>query len=432
MNKILLFGAGKSATVLIEYLAKKCESEMWQLAVFDSDLSLLRSKTRDHKNTRGVQGDVSDDSSRESAIENADLVISMLPPQLHIRVAHDCLKYSKHLITASYIDDAMRSLAGEINNKNLLFLCEMGLDPGIDHMSAMKMFREIYADGGYITSFKSHCGGLIAPESDNNPWHYKITWNPMNVVMAGAAGATFRKNGVNHSVRYQDVFSNCEEVQVPSLPLLAAYPNRDSLSYMQTYGLDHAETFVRTTLRYPSFCNGWNRIINYGLTSLTDESELKRANTYLDWFKAKSGITNLGHLEKDRDFYEQISYLGLLQEEELDATFTNSAQVMRHLLESRLALAAHDIDMIVMQHEVEYNVDKITRRRVSSLVVKGDDNLRTAMAKTVGLPLGIAAVLILSGKIEQRGLEIPLSAEIYNPVLKELEKENIRFAETFA
>lgn len=431
MDRILIFGAGKSATILIEYLGKTCAASGWQLTVFDNDLSLLRSKTRDYRNVKIVQGDIADAEARKDAINNADLVISMLPPQLHIHVAHDCLEYSKHLLTASYVDESLRSLQKEIENKGLLFLCEMGLDPGIDHMSAMKMLKEITNEGGSITSFKSHCGGLVAPESDTNPWHYKITWNPMNVVMAGAAGAIFRKDGVNNSIAYEEVFSNCETVKVPSLPLLEAYPNRDSLSYMKTYGLENVRTFVRTTLRYPAFCNGWNRIVNYGLTATDDQTQIRNAGTYREWFQIKSGIRDISTIEADKEFYEQASYLGLLQREKLHSSFTSSAQIMKHLLETRLTLEPRDRDLIVMQHEIEYTVKEDRKKKVSSLVVKGDDNSYTAMAKTVGLPLAIAAVLILSGKIRERGLRIPVSPEIYLPVLDELEKQGIRFQDAY-
>jgi saccharopine dehydrogenase (NADP+, L-glutamate forming) len=431
MDRILIFGAGKSATILIEYLGKTCAASGWQLTVFDNDLSLLQSKTRDYRNVKIVQGDIADTGARRDAINNADLVISMLPPQLHIHVAHDCLEYSKHLLTASYVDESLRSLQKEIENKDLLFLCEMGLDPGIDHMSAMKMLKEIADEGGSVTSFKSHCGGLVAPESDTNPWHYKITWNPMNVVMAGAAGAIFKKDRVDKSITYQEVFSNCETVNVPTLSLLAAYPNRDSLSYMKTYGLENVQTFIRTTLRYPAFCNGWNRIVNYGLTDTDDKIQIQNAGTYLEWFQVKSGISDTSTLEADEEFYEQASYLGLLQRKKLHLSFTSSAQIMRHLLETRLTLEPHDRDMIIMQHEIEYTIKEDKREKVSSLVVKGDDNSHTAMAKTVGLPLGIAAVMILSGKIMERGLRIPVSPQIYLPVLDDLEKQGIKFHDIY-
>ncbi len=429
MNSILIFGAGKSATWLIEYLSNCCGEKNWKLLICDADLVLAQSKIKGSKNAKAISADVSNEAARKSLVQQADIVISMLPPHLHFLVAQDCLVYSKHLLTASYIDEPIKALEEEIKRKNLLFLCEMGLDPGIDHMSAMKIIHKIKKEGGKITSFKSHCGGLVAPENDDNPWHYKVTWNPGNIVMAGSSGAIYRSNRETLEVPYHKVFSNCSEVYIPGLFTLAWYPNRDSLSYIDKYGLECIETFVRTTLRFSSFCRGWNKIVNMGFTSLIDYEEIKDCKTYGEWFnkKVKGSITGNNDNDFDDEFSQQISFLGMQSEMPIDFKFTSSAQILQHLLETKLAIHSHEKDMIVMLHEVWYTIAGKDKMMASSLIVKGTDQVHTAMAKTVGLPLGIAAKLLMEGKIELSGLHIPVLPEIYEPVLEELEKYSIHF-----
>ncbi|RYF84101.1 MAG: saccharopine dehydrogenase, partial [Chitinophagaceae bacterium] len=258
MKTVLLIGAGKSATVLINYLLKEAETNKWKFIIADADREQALAKTNNSRFAEVLQLDVTNDVQREKVIQRAHVVISMMPPALHFLIAKDCVELRKHLLTASYLDDKMKSLKDEIHQRKLLFLCEMGLDPGIDHMSAMKIIHHIRQQGGSITSFKSHCGGLVAPESDNNPWHYKISWNPRNVVLAGKAGAEFRRNGEQQHLEYERLFDNAETVSVGGLPPLAFYPNRDSLSYIPVYKIPEAQTFVRTTLRYPAYFIGWN------------------------------------------------------------------------------------------------------------------------------------------------------------------------------
>ena len=313
MKKILIFGAGKSATFLIEYLCSVCEENNWRLLLCDADLVLAQSKIINCKNASAISIDVGNDTKRKNLIQEADIVISMLPPHLHFLVANDCLNFSKHLLTASYIDEKIKRLNKEIEQKGLLFLCEMGLDPGIDHMSAMKIINQVKKEGGKITSFKSHCGGLVSPESDDNPWHYKITWNPANIVMAGSSGAVYRSRGETVEILYKNIFLDCKVVDIPGLFPLAWYPNRDSLTYINTYGLNDIDTFIRTTLRYPSFCRGWNKIVNMGLTDVNDHEEIKNCKTYNDWYQQKNKTTgpSLYSNEKEEEFTEQVDYLGL-------------------------------------------------------------------------------------------------------------------------
>lgn len=431
MKNILIFGAGKSATCLIEYLCKTCEEHSWRLIVCDSDLATAQSKINQCMNARAISIQVSDQPKRVELIKEADLVISMLPPHLHYFVAKDCLLYSKHLLTASYIDEKIKNLENEIKQKGILFLCETGLDPGIDHLSAMRIIDGIKKKRGKILSFKSHCGGLISPESDDNPWHYKITWNPANIVSAGSSGAVFKENGKIMAIPYRDVFSNCKEVHVPGLSQLAWYPNRDSLAYIKTYGLEEAQTFIRTTLRHPVFCRGWNVMVNMGFTNWDDHEEIKNCKTYYEWFleKNKDMTAPLPIIEDETEFNSLIDYLGLRSNKLIEIQKSNSAAMLQNILEKRLGMKPYDKDMIVMFHEIGFEIDGKKNEIKSSLTVKGEDQIRTAMAKTVGLPIGIAAKLILLDKIKLTGLHIPVVPEIYEPVLDELQTNAIKFKE---
>jgi len=432
LKNILLFGAGKSASVIIEFLLDNAAENNWNITIADADKALIEQKTKGHPSSTAVAIDISDEQKRKTLIVDSDLVISMMPAFLHILIAKDCVEYSKHLLTASYADDEIKKLADEVNKKGILFLCEMGLDPGIDHMSAMQLVNGIKEKGGKITSFKSHCGGLVAPESDNNPWHYKISWNPRNVVLAGKAGAEYLQNGHLITEKYEDLFDANRQINTgdAGIGALSFYPNRNSISYIDLYDLHDAKDFVRTTLRYPEFMTGWKNIINLKLTD-----EVPAYNS--------EGLTLAGFFKQHMDKYkfalpgdeavkEQLYFLGWFDEETMiNKGLISAADGIQFALETKLVLAPSDKDMIVMQHEIEYELAGEMKTVVSSLIVKGRDSIHTAMAKTVGLPLGIAARLILNGTIKLSGIHLPVTEEIYEPVLKELAGNGIQFSERF-
>ncbi|GGA83600.1 saccharopine dehydrogenase C-terminal domain-containing protein [Puia dinghuensis] len=422
MKQILLFGAGKSATSLIRYLIDVSAGRDWQLVVAESNLALAESKIAGSPHARAVCLDVTRTEAVDTLVAAADIVISLLPPALHYTVAVSCLKNDKHLLTASYLDDAIKALEPEIKARGLLFLCEMGLDPGIDHMSALQLIRQIEARGGAIRSFHSHTGGLVAPESDDNPWRYKISWNPRNVVLAGAAGARYRDNGNIVSKAYPDLFEQPGEVILPGVGILAWYPNRDSLSYIPLYGLEATQTFIRTTLRYPAFCRGWAPIVRAGLTD--SQTTLDTTGlTFDQWSASLQPFVNASNRA-------QLEYLGCFDQEPVPPAAHTSADILQHLLETRLVMQPADKDMIVMIHEIGFIRDGRSHTAKSTLVVKGEDHLHTAMARTVGLPLGIAATLVLEGRIGLRGLHIPILPAIYDPVMQQLEQQGIRFEHT--
>lgn len=444
MQTILLFGAGKSATVLIHYLLQQAASQNWHVVVVDADLALVRSKINSSPYSTAVSFDIRDEEQRFTQIAQAHIVISLLPPALHILVAEACIVHKKNLLTASYVDEGLKSLQSKIEEAGLLFLCEMGLDPGIDHMSAKKMIDEIRSKGGSITSFISHCGGLIAPESDDNPWHYKISWNPKSIILAGKQGAVYRENNSEIWLIYKQLFAQKRFVPIPGFGILCWYPNRNSIPYSVLYGLEDCPTFIRTTLRHEDFIQGWKNIIDLGLTdeTLLYDTSNKSAKTFftehLEDHKSGSAIGQKIRESKilsgksptsDADL-NQLIYLGLTDERiRINNGNCTAADVLQLVLEQTLALQPHDKDMVVMMHEIKYTISEQAYKHTSTLVLKGTDSHHTAMAKTVGLPLGIAAKLVLNGMIKEKGLQIPLSKEIYDPVLYELTKNGIEFTE---
>lgn len=493
MKQILLFGAGKSATVLIEYLKELSENYQYEITIADVFFENAQTKAGERPFVKAVKADAENKTERRNLIKQADVVISLLPQALHYLVAVDCIEYNKHLLTASYTDEKIQALKQQIEFKKLFFLCEMGLDPGIDHMSAMRLIHRIKAEGGKIISFKSHCGGTVAPESDNNPWHYKISWNPKNVILAGKTGAIFKENGQIKHLQYEKLFTNENTVRISEDMQLSYYPNRDSLNYIKIYHLENAATFMRTTLRHPDFCFGWKNIINLGLTDETIEYDTNNMSL-ADFFKAhfekfelndwldemltirlsfatdimdelvqaaeikmpdtKAGETmmlvngdgKLNTLEAEdvkenavvssAKMYEaslilkQLFFLGLDSDELINQGKCTAAEILQFIVEKKLALQSGDKDMVVMMHEIEYEINGVNKKLRSSLIVKGEDNVHTAMAKTVGLPLGIAAKFILNGSLHLTGLHIPVLPSIYTPVLEELEKYGIVFEES--
>ena len=434
MKSILLFGAGKSSTVLIEYLLIEGKESGWKLIIVDSIKELILSKTNHSPLAEAIEMDISKDEHRTAIIALSDIVISMMPPSLHLLIAKDCLALGKNLLTASYLDESMRLLEKDIINKRLIFLCEMGLDPGIDHMSAMKMIDSIKEKGGKVHSFKSHCGGLVAPEDNDNPWKYKISWNPRNIVLAGKSGALYKMKGNDIREKYDELWDYQRGIVInDELGFLSYYPNRDSLPYMDIYGLQETDTFIRTTLRYPGFMFGWNKIVEL---KLTDESIVyEGAGTTLSRFfhlhLEKQGKLEMIKNHPDPLFFNQLKFLGLEDKDTIIGKEKfSAADALQVSLEKKLVLKPTDKDMIVMQHELEYELNHTNHLVKSTLVAKGENSLRTAMARTVGLPLGIATKFILEGKIKTPGLHIPVSKEIYLPVMEELEKRGICFEET--
>lgn len=425
---LLLLGAGKSAATLIGYLHALVASEHWQVTVADRDLSVVEEKIAPYPGLIARTIDLENQDERIQLISEAGLVISLLPPSLQLTVAKDCLALGKHFLSASYTDPGLLPLAEEIKAKNLLFLMEMGLDPGIDHMSAMELIHRIREAGGTIHSFASHCGGLVAPASDDNPWHYKFSWNPRNVILAGKAGAVFKQNNQITRLSYEQLFSFDQPVHIAGIGELATYPNRDSLAYIPIYGLESADTFVRTTLRYPIFCSGWQLLIQLGCTR-EDNHISTEGLSHRDFFQLLLEQAGMRREDIPSALLPLMISIGWNDDTPLACPAGCAANILQSILEKRWALLPGDRDMIVMLHELTYQQGTKKMQLHAQLVVEGDDQLHTAMAKTVGLPLGIAAALIMKGVIKSRGLQIPIEPDIYEPVLAELKAKGIRFQE---
>ncbi|WP_144606253.1 saccharopine dehydrogenase C-terminal domain-containing protein [Algoriphagus algorifonticola] len=438
MHSILILGGGKSSTYLIDYLADSCQNKDRKLILADLDEKAALEKLKNRPNTFAKSLDVSDPEKRRSLIQESDLVISMLPAFMHPTIAKDCLDLGKHFFSASYVSEDLKKMASKISEKGLFFLNECGLDPGIDHMSAMKIIDEAKSKGHQITSFKSYCGGLLAPESEDNPWKYKFTWNPRNVVLAGQGTSRYVEKGDLKFIPYHNLYRRLESIHFKGLGDFDGYANRDSLSYRKVYGLENIPTLLRGTLRRAGYCKAWNVFVQLGMTDDSFEVNFPENSTLRDFINAflpydpqLSVEEKLGELIQDLDFptFEKLQWLGFFSDRKLPKTSGSPAALLQAILEIDWALGKEDRDMIVMQHLFELETDQGKEVLTSSLVCFGEDSTYTAMAKTVGLPLAIAVDLFLDGKIKLSGLHLPILPEIYLPILEELGKRGIIFQE---
>ena len=434
MKKIFIIGAGLSSSHLINYLKKESEAKEWKITVGDASIENAKKKCNGHKNCKAISFDINNKELREQEIKNADIIVSLLPPTLHIKVATDCVKYGKHMVTASYVSPAMAALHKKAEKANILLLNEMGLDPGIDHLSAMQMMDQIRKKGGEITSFRSYCGGLVAKKFDTNPWHYKFTWNPKNVVVAGQSTAKFKHNHHVSYVSASRIFSETEVIEKE----FDAYLNRDSISYIKPYGLENAKTVVRGTLRIKGFCDAWNVLVQLGITDdtyIVEQSGLTIKEYILSFLpkdckSLKAYIVDHLKYTKNIDkIYKQLLYLGFESETEKITISDTPANILLSILKDKWKLEKGEHDRIIMIHYVDYKLNGKKQSAKAILDVEGESQQLTAMSKTVGLPMGIAVKLILTNQIKARGVHIPITEEFYTPVLKELKAHGVAFKE---
>lgn len=441
MRKVLVIGAGRSASSLIKYLLDKSSSEKLHVIVGDVSRENSVERVNNHKNGTAIILDVFDDEARITAVKNADIVVSMLPARFHIEVAKDCIKYGKHMVTASYISKEMQALDKEAKAKGLVFMNEIGVDPGIDHMSAMKVIDKIRENDAKLLLFESFTGGLVAPESDNNLWNYKFTWNPRNVVLAGQGGAAmFIQEGTYKYIPYHKLFRRTEFLTVNGNGKFEAYANRDSLKYRGIYGLDDIPTMYRGTIRRIGFSRAWNVFVQLGMTDDTyaiEDSENMSYRDFVNLFLAYSPSDSVelklrSYLKIDQDdvMWEKLLELDIFNPNKMiNLKNATPAQMLQKILMDSWTLQEDDKDMIVMQHKFGYRYKGENKQIESSLVVIGDDQTYTAMCKTVGLPVAIATLKILNGDIKTPGVQMPITKEVYEPILKELEDYGIKFIE---
>ncbi len=440
MKNLLVIGAGRSATVFINYILDQAKDNGFMVTVADADIELAKKKVHGHANGRATWLDASKQQDRKDLIQRHDVVVSLLPPEMHVEVAQDCIVLGKHMVTASYVSKQVFRLGDEVRKRALVFMNELGLDPGIDHMSAMQRIHHIQKQGGKITAFYSYTGGLVAPESDNNPWHYKFSWNPRNVVLAGQGTAQFLEDDKLKYIPYRRLFRQYREVDIPGMGQYEVYANRDSMLYRDAYGLQGINTLFRGTIRHKGFCDAWNALVRIGLTDATfpivDSDQL----TYHDLMEAFLGISQhtgsvkdrvakMLETEPDSEIMQKLEWLGLFSKRRIKVQNATPALILENLLLEKWALQPGDRDMVIMQHVFEYELDRKRRKLTSTLVMKGQDTEQTAMSKLVGLPLGIFVKLLMQGKISTTGVNIPTMPEVYEPVMAELETFGIQFLE---
>jgi saccharopine dehydrogenase (NADP+, L-glutamate forming) len=440
MKTILVLGAGRSSSSLINYLLNEGEKNRWKIIVGDSNKASAVDRVGKSTVGEAVAFDINDDQASSHTIGKADAVISLLPANLHPLVAKQCLTLNKHMVTASYVSDEMKGFDKDAKSKGLLFLNECGLDPGIDHMSAMQIIEKIKNINGKIISFESFTGGLIAPETDiENPWRYKFTWNSRNVVLAGQSTAKYLLEGEYKYIPYQQLFLRTTPVHVMGYGDYEGYANRDSLKYIDTYGLQEVKTMLRGTLRNKGFCSAWNIFVQLGCCDDTYEMDHVAAlthrsfiNSFVDHHPSKSveeKITDQLRLKKDGEEIKNLRWSGLFDDTPVGLKKGTPAQILEHILNKKWKLKVDDKDMIVMWHRFVYEKDNQKKEIHASLIATGNDAIETAMAKTVGLPMAIATKLLLEGKIRQSGVVIPIEKEIYKPILHELESFGIKLEE---
>lgn len=439
MQHILILGAGLSSSYLIKYLLEHAPQLNWHITLADSNIETAKQKLGNHTHAIAVQLDATNETAMEGLIQNADIVVSLLPPTLHVLAAKKCIIYRKNLVTASYISDAMQALHNDALNAGVLLLNECGLDPGIDHLSAMKLINEIHQSGGEITSFKSFCGGLIAPEFDDNPWNYKFTWNPRNVILAGQATAKYLEMGMLKYITPQHIFEQTESVYLKQQGDFESYANRDSLGYIEPYGITKAHTVLRGTLRKKGYSEAWNLLVKLGLTDDTFVIQNTYKLSYREFLNAFVPGTDIYKLEQrvclflgidqNDSAFQKLAWLGLFSNSTIDIKEGSPAQILQYLLQIKWKLNKGELDMIVMKHQIQYQRGNQHFEIASELVVKGEDEILTAMAKTVGLPMAIATKLILTNKIASRGVTMPLKPEFYEPILTELAMYGVAFDE---
>jgi len=441
MRSILIVGAGRSSSALVRYLLEKSFIEKLKVVIADISIENAKKLVEGHENAEIVELDIFNIEGRKGLVAKADIVISMLPARFHLEIAKDCLDLGKSLVTASYISKELMAMDAEVKEKGLVFMNEIGLDPGMDHMSAMQVIDRIKDNGGKMLLFESFTGGLVAPESDNNLWNYKFTWNPRNVVIAGQGGvAKFIQEGKYKYIPYHKLFRRTEFLSIEGYGKFEALANRDSLNYKDIYGLKDVLTLYRGTIRRIGFSRAWNIFVQLGMTddSYVMEGSEKMSyreftNSFLPYKPHDSVELKLRHylkIDQDDVIWEKLLEIDIFNANKIvglkEAT---PAQILQKILMDCWTLQKEDKDMIVMYHKFGFEIDGEKRQIESNMVVLGEDQTYTAMAKTVGLPVAIATISILNGQIKSPGVQLPISKEVYEPILKELENYNLRFVE---
>jgi len=435
VSHVLILGAGLVAGPLVRYLLGV---NGFRVTVATRTVDKAERLIDGARNGTAVALDVDDEAALEALIAKHDLSISLLPYVHHPLVARLCVKHEKQMVTTSYVKDAMRALDGAARDAGVILLNEIGVDPGIDHMSAMQVIHRIRDEGGILVSFTSNTGGLPAPEANTNPMGYKFSWAPRGVVLAGKNPARFLKDGKIVDVPGPQLFAHHGPCAIAGFGELEVYPNRDSLPYIESYGIPSVKSMFRGTLRYPGWCDTLKAIVDLGILDETERTNLVGL-TFAQWTARLLGMTGkatardlarrLG-LPVDAKPVADLVWLGLVSDDPLPKEATTYLDVLAQRMLSKMQYAPGERDMLVMQHEFVVRYADRTEKTLSTMVDYGIPNGDTSMSRLVGLPAAIAARMILQGEIDLPGVQVPMVPAVYEPVLEELATLGVRFTET--
>ena len=439
----MVIGAGRSATALIRYLCTAAQEHNWFITVADADFSKATRQVQNLPNARAIWLDVSKSNDRKDHLARTDAVVTLLPAHLHLEVAHDCIKFQKPLFTSSYVSREMYRLGDEARDRELVFTGERSYDPGLEHIVAKKRIDDIRAKGGKLVGFRSYGGGLVMPEFlKDNPWNFKFTWNPRNLVLMGQGTAQYLERGKRKYIAYQNLFQSYQTVHVEGVGEFEAYANRDSLLYKSIYGLNDVPNVLRATLRYPGFCDGWNALVRIGLTDGSYPILDSEKMSFHEWMEAyltdepggsvkermanKLGVSTYGKVMK------QLEWLGLFSKRRIKFSRATPALLLETLLMDKWEMKAKDRDMVLMQHEYDYILDGERKSLISTLKLTGKNGRQTALAQVVGLPMAILLKMVLTGQITDTGMDVPMRPEVYQPLLAEMADLGIAFQDKWS
>lgn len=435
MKNVVVLGAGLVARPLVRYLLDQPD---FNVKVASRTVSKAEKLVGGHPRGVAESLNVTDESALESHVKGADLVISLVPYAHHVTVAKLCIKHKAQMVTTSYVSGPMNELNGPAKEAGITVLNEIGLDPGIDHMSAMKIIHDVKSQGRKVTSFRSCCGGLPAPEANTNPFGYKFSWSPTGVILAGKNSAAYLQDGVQVNVDGPDLFGHYFMIDIPGAGKFEAYPNRNSLGYIELYGLEGIQTMYRGTLRNEGWCDAWKAMVDIGMLDQT-ERDLK-GMTYNELTGSllpgtpsdgvKAAAAKAAGREPGSEPIKKLDWLGLFSDEPLPIERGSPMDVLGHRLLEKLQYEPGERDMIVLHHEfVAEREGEKPLKIYSTMVDYGEPNGDSSMSRTVGLPAAVGARYILEGKIDMPGVQIPVSPAIYEPVLKELGTLGVKFVE---
>lgn len=432
MGRVLVLGAGLVARPMVRYLL---ENDL-NVRVASRTLSKAEKLIEGYSNGEAVRWTVDEKERLSEMVREADVVVSLLPYIYHVEVAKVCIEHGRHLITTSYVSKEMQALDGEARGKDVILLNEIGLDPGIDHMSAMRTIDSIRSRGGNILGFRSYCGALPSPEAADNPFKYKFSWSPRGVALAGRNSARFIEDGKEINIPGEELFKHYFTMEIEGLGTFEVYPNRDSVPYMDTYGIKEAHTIFRGTLRYPGWCELWYAISRLGMLDIEEKDW--RGKTYRDYMKelvdAKTDdiekeTANFLGIDEDSEVMEKLRWLSIFSEEPIRIERGGNIDVLVEKLTEKLSYREGEKDMVILRDEVLASVGGRRERHISVLIDYGEIGKDTAVARTVSLPAACAVKLIIDGEIKERGVHIPTHPDIYEPVLDELKNLGIEMRE---